>query len=418
MTAVYLHTFGCKANQYDTETVRQALESAGASVVDDPRMADAAVVNSCTVTHTGEAKMRGLVRRLARARPGIRTVVMGCAAALDDGTIAALPGVRRVVGAADPAAVLDALDLASTPIDRVLRRFTRGTRAWLKVQDGCDEHCTFCATTLARGDNRSRLVADLVEEARQLATTTREIVITGVHIGTYGRDRGTASTLGQLMERLICEIPGVRFRLSSIEATEVDDQLAALMIEMPDRLAPHIHAPLQSGSDRVLKRMGRHWYSARAYRARLEWLASRLPTFGLGADVIVGFPGETERDHRETEAVVRTLPFTYAHIFPYSERPGAAARHLGPPAPPPTARRRAEALRRLVAEKTAAHRAARDGGMADIVLLERRGGRYEGLTEDYLPVYLPTKASPPPDRFRGRLRRVGDGLMAEPVAAA
>ena len=418
MTAVYLHTFGCKANQYDTETVRQALESVGASVVDDPRVADAAVVNSCTVTHTGEAKMRGLVRRLARMQPDIRTVVMGCAAALDDGAIAALPGVRRVIGVADPAAVLDALDLPSTPIDRTLRRFTRGTRAWLKVQDGCDEHCTFCATTLARGGNRSRPVADVVEEARQLATTTREIVITGVHIGTYGRDRGTALTLGHLMERLISETPGVRFRLSSIEATEVDDQLASLMIEMPDRLAPHIHAPLQSGSDRVLKHMGRHWYTAREYRARIEWLAGRLSTFGLGADVIVGFPGETDRDHRETEAVVRALPFTYAHIFPYSERPGAAARRLGPPAPPSTSRRRAEALRRLMAEKTAAHRAARDGGTADIVLLQRRGGRYEGLTEDYLPVYLATHTSPPPGRFRGKLRAASDGLRAEPVAAA
>src|SRR5207249_597885 len=214
-------TFGCKANQYDTEIVRQALEDAGAAVVADLADADAAVVNSCTVTHVAEAKMRGLVRRIARRRPSATTVVMGCAAALDDGSIAALPGVAGVVGGADPARVLELLGLPSTGVDPALRAFTRGGRGWLRIQDGCDEHCTFCATTLARGANRSRPPAEIVAEALALAQVHPEIVLTGIHIGTYGADLAHQS-LGRLLERLVREVPAVRFRLSSVEATEVD----------------------------------------------------------------------------------------------------------------------------------------------------------------------------------------------------
>jgi threonylcarbamoyladenosine tRNA methylthiotransferase MtaB len=344
MTRVYLHTFGCKANQYDTEVVRQALEAQGVAVVGDPRAADAAVVNSCTVTHVSHAKMRGLVRRLARSNGTVRTVVMGCAAALDDGTIAGLPNVVEVVPGSDPRRVLDALDVPSEGIDPTLRSFGRGSRAWLKVQDGCDEHCTFCATARARGANRSRASEEIMREARALASAHAEIVLTGVHIGAYGADRGTGETLGTLVECLVARVPHVRFRLSSVEATEVDEQLADLMRGAPDRLAPHLHAPLQSGSDRVLKRMGRHWYTARAYCERLRRLAADLPRLGLGADVIVGFPGETEADHRATMAVIDELPFTYLHVFRYSERPEAAARRLGPPVGEAVSRRRSREL--------------------------------------------------------------------------
>ena len=293
---VFFHTFGCRANQYDTELVRQAFTDQGAVVVADPAAADLAVVNSCTVTRESEAKLRRFVGRLARGS-AVETVVMGCAAALDNGTIASLPSVRAVVGGADPAAVLTAAGLPATRVERTLRRFGAHARGWLRIQDGCDEHCTFCATTLARGASRSRPIAELVREATQLAEHHVEIVITGIHIGTYGKDRetgkgkGETSSLGELLEALIDAVPAVRFRLSSIEATEVDDRVARLMIEAPRQLAPHLHAPLQSGSNRVLKRMGRHRYSAESYRARLEWLALRLPVFGLGADVIAGFPG-------------------------------------------------------------------------------------------------------------------------------
>jgi len=342
MTRVYLHTFGCKTNQYDSEVVRQALEDAGAVVVEDPRVADAAIVNSCTVTHVGEAKMRGLVRRLAREQPAIRTVVMGCAAAVDDGRLARLPGVVAVEGGADAGAVLRALGFPPSGSTSLLRRFAQGTRAWLKIQDGCDEHCTFCATVIARGANRSRPPREILAEARLLAEHAEEIVLTGVHIGTYGT--GGRGGLGALVERLIVEVPRVRFRLSSVEATEVDDALADLMATAPDRLAPHLHAPLQSGSDRVLRRMGRHWYTAAEYRRRVERLAARLPVFALGADVMVGFPGETDADFALTMKLVDDVGFDGAFSFAYSPRPGTPAAELDDQAPAETKHTRLEQL--------------------------------------------------------------------------
>jgi len=391
---VYFHTFGCKANQYDTELVRQAFADQGAVVVDDPATADVAVVNSCTVTAESETKLRRFVRGLARRGAKLETVVMGCAAALDDGRIAGLPSVRAVVGGADPGAVLEAVGLAPARLDPVLRRFHANARGWLKIQDGCDEHCTFCATTIARGANRSRPVAELVEEARALSVHHPEIVLTGVHIGTYGREPGsgyrTPTSLGQLVEALIGAVPSVRFRLSSIEATEVDDTIARLLIEAPQSLAAHLHAPLQSGSNRILKRMGRHWYTAESYRARLDWLAERLPVFGLGADVIAGFPGETEADHRTTVALVEALPFTYLHVFPFSVRPDAPAARLSDQLSPATVHGRARELRELGEAKQHAYRASRVGQTADGVVSGHGAGKVELLTQDYLSVYLPT----------------------------
>ena len=389
---VYFHTFGCKANQYDTELVRQAFAEAGATVVLDADAADLAVVNSCTVTAESESKLRRYVRHQARA--GRETVVMGCAAALDRGTLAALPRVRAVVGGADPRQVLRAAGVAEPRLTPFLQRFSAGARGWLKIQDGCDEHCTFCATTLARGANRSRSIPDIVAEARALAEHHAELVITGVHIGTYGKDRdggggtGEGSSLGELLQHLVESVPEVRFRLSSVEATEVDDRLARLLIDAPRNVAAHLHAPLQSAADPILKRMGRHWYTAETYGARIEWLAERLPVFGLGADVIAGFPGETDRQHQATMDFIARLPFTYLHVFPFSVRPDASAARLSGQLPAAVVRQRAQALRWLGDAKATAYRTSRQGGRADAVICGHQKGRVEALTQDYLTVYL------------------------------
>jgi len=393
---VYFHTFGCKANQYDTERVRQAFDASGATVVDDPALADLAVINSCTVTNESEVKLRRFVRHIAKLGDA-QTVVMGCAAALDDGTIAKLPSVRAVVPNADPVLVLRAAGLDGVRAQQAAPLHSRArSRALLKIQDGCDEHCTFCATTLARGNNRSRGVSELIEESRLLAGHHAEIVLTGVHIGMYGQD--AERTLGRLLQDLITAVPHVRFRLGSVEATEVDDTLARLLIEAPRNLAAHLHAPLQSGSNRILKRMGRHWYTAESYRARIEWLAERLPVFGLGADVIAGFPGETGEDHDSSLALLDALPFTYLHVFPFSVRPDAPAARLPGPVPPEVIRERARALRELGDAKTAAYRRRRRGQAADGVVTGRQKGQIEVMTEDYLSVYLDT------DRWDGRPR--------------
>ena len=384
---VYFHTFGCKANQYDTDRVRQAFDASGATVVDDPALADLAVINSCTVTNESEVKLRRLVRHVAKSGHA-QTIVMGCAAALDEGVIAALPSVRAVVANADPAMVLRAAGFDDVGAQHAAPLRSTKTRALLKIQEGCDEHCTFCATTLARGNNRSRSVAELIEEARWLAQQHAEIVLTGVHIGTYGQD--AAQTLGALLEALIEAVPTVRFRLGSVEATEVDDTLARFLIEAPRNLAAHLHAPLQSGSNRVLKRMGRHWYTAESYRARIEWLAERLPVFGLGADVIAGFPGESDADHHASVTLLHALPFTYLHVFPFSIRPDAPAARLPGQLASEVIRERARELRELGEAKAAAHRQCRTGQAADGVVTGHRKGQIEVMTEDYLSVYLDT----------------------------
>ncbi|MFI5230373.1 MAG: MiaB/RimO family radical SAM methylthiotransferase [Gemmatimonadales bacterium] len=417
---VYLRTFGCRANHYDTEAVRELIERGGHSITESVADADAALFNSCTVTADAEADLRQAVRRAARDRPGLRSVIMGCAAALPDGArppaarLAALPSVQATVGGADLSAVAAALDLPRE-VGAVRTHAQAGTRALLRVQDGCDEHCTFCATTLARGANRSRTAAVLVRETGLLAERHAEIVITGIHIGSYGVDIGT--TLAALMERLVRDVPRVRFRLSSIEATEVDDRLAELFAAVPDRLAPHIHAPLQSGSDRLLRRMGRNWYTSAAYSRAIERLAARLPTFGLGADVIAGFPGETDADHRETLALIERLPFTYLHVFPYSHRPGTAAERIPGRVDPGVIRHRAAELRAHGDRAGAMHRQRRAGAVADVVATGR-GPRPDGLTEDYLTVQCEPAAGAHLKRFAARLVLDGGRMRAVPIASA
>ena len=413
---VYLRTFGCRANHYDSEAVRAMILASGHEVVSSAADADVAVFNSCAVTHEAEVELRKTIRRTARQRPHVRSVVMGCAAALDerrgaDALLRTLPTVEHVVAGADLPAIAAALEL-----DGSARAFTTAhqtaTRALLRIQDGCDEHCTFCATTLARGANRSRPVADVVREAHVLADHHPEIVITGIHIGSYGADADTS--LGELVERLVTDIPLVRFRLSSLEATEVDERLFALLTEAPSRVAPHLHAPLQSGSDRVLRRMGRHWYTVERYAAAVERIVAASGPFGLGADVIAGFPGETERDHEATLAVIERLPFTYLHVFPFSWRPGTAAERLSEPVPDAIVRRRASELRELAARKSAAYVTSRSGGPADVVVIGRAdtANECDGVTGDYLDVRVLDSSAGRGGRFIGQLGLLDGRLVA------
>ena len=403
---VFLRTFGCRANHYDTEAVRELVESNGHSIVSSVESADVAVFNSCAVTTDAEAELRKVVRRAAKDRPGLRSVVMGCAAALDDNrpahlSIRALPTVDRVVASADLTELAGALELNHVH-SRILTRSQSGTRALIRIQDGCDEHCTFCATTMARGANRSRPADDIVREATALAEHHREIVITGIHIGTYGKDIG--SSLGQLMSRLVREVGATRFRLTSIEATEIDPQLSELIADPATDLVPHIHAPLQSGADRLLKRMGRHWYTSGSYAMSIETLAKACRWLGLGADIITGFPGETAEDHAATVALVEQLPFTYLHVFPFSLRPGTSAERLPSRVAPAVADDRARELRSIGDRKAGAYSATRVGSTADVIAigLPRDDGR-EGLTEDYLTVRLRDASIARGDRFQAKL---------------
>ncbi|MDQ6718664.1 MAG: MiaB/RimO family radical SAM methylthiotransferase, partial [Gemmatimonadota bacterium] len=324
---VLVETFGCRANQYDSERVKAMVTAGGGEIVTSADGADIAVYNSCAVTAEAEADLRQKVRRGARSNPRIRSVIMGCASGLELArpaspgvrSLADLPSVERMIPGADLAAVASAIGVSAGTGAYA----QTGARGLLRIQDGCNEHCTFCATTIARGVNRSRPAEEIVEEAEKLADAHSEIVITGIHIGSYGTD--IESSLSALVAKLIVRVPSVRFRLSSLEATEVDDRLIELYRSERERLAPYLHAPLQSGSDRILKRMGRSWYTSASYAFAVERVIDGHEFFGLGADVIAGFPGETDADHLETVRLLEPLPFTSLHVFPYSPRPGTAA---------------------------------------------------------------------------------------------
>lgn len=414
-SGIWYHTFGCKANQYDTERMRQELEARGARTVDGPAGARAAVLNTCTVTEQADREAMRLVRRLGRRHPDLRIVVAGCSSALRAAEYRAMPEVAAVVEGHDPVVVAAAaepgVDLAAgdeEPIGgALLRANRRGARGWLKVQDGCDRKCSFCATRLARGASRSRPVEEIVAEARLQAESHAELVLTGIHIGHFGRDLPGAPTLAGLAARLLEAVPGVRFRLGSIEATEIDDPLVALLAGSGGWLAPHLHVPMQSGSDPVLRRM-RRWHTRDAYRVRVLEIAARLGPVGLGADVIAGFPGESEADHAATRALIEELPFTYLHVFPWSPREGTHAATLPDRVRRETAAGRARELRELGVEKGVAHAAARAGSEA-LVAVETESA---GLTGDYLRVRVAPPAEPG-TLLRARLRVSGGDLRAE-----
>lgn len=410
---ILLRTFGCRANQYDTEAVRAMIAAAGAEETLTAADADVAVFNSCSVTAAAEADLRADVRRVARQNPAIRSIVMGCAPGTpvrDESTapLRTLPTVTDVIAGADIAQVAGALGIGRANELKVAPVQT-GSRALLRIQDGCNEHCTFCATTLARGGNRSRPAAELVHEAAVLAQSHPEIVVTGIHIGSYGSDCG--SSLGKLLKLLIGEVPDVRYRVTSIEATEVDDTLLGLFHGDARRLAPHLHAPLQSGSDPILKRMGRYWYSARGYAEAVERIVGGSDAFALSADVIAGFPGESDADHAATMSLVETLPFTSLHVFPYSPRPGTAALRFDDKVGATVATRRAAELRAISARKADSHRQRRLGGSADVIVV----GRGEGLTEDYLSVRIADSTIPRRTRFDATLDLAEGRLVATPT---
>lgn len=417
--AVWFHTFGCKANQYDTERMRQELESRGAYTVSEPGLADVAILNSCTVTNRADADARSLVRRLRRRHPQLQILVAGCSAALREADYRSMAEVDVVVGGQDPVEVAEALRevvlLSPGAVEAPLRTGRRGTRAWLKVQDGCDRKCSFCATRLARGISRSRSPDEVLREARILARAHPELVITGIHIGHYGYDLPEPTTLGRLAARLLDELPGTRVRLGSIEATEIDDTLVELLCHSGGQLAPHLHVPLQSGSDEILRLM-RRWHTRQAYRERLLEIVERLPVLGLGADIIVGFPGEGEEEFAATRALVEELPFNYLHVFPYSVRDGTAAAELPGRVSGSVAAKRSRELRELVRRKGEAYRAARVGQESHVVVEGRREVS-GGLTGDYLRVEVRGTGVAPGDLIRATLRGSAGGLWvsAKPV---
>lgn len=390
MRSVRFVTYGCKANQYDTQVLREALVRRGLEEQD--REAELVVVNTCTVTAEAGRKARQLIRRIGRETPGTRIAVTGCLAESEPEVLRELPGVDWVLGngeAKRPVNFLRELghdiDPEELGIPAGVTEFAGHTRAFLKIQDGCDMACAFCIIPKVRGRSVSRSAEELEAEVARLVRAGHvEIVLCGIHIGHWGLDRG--SRLAELVRRLAVlrveddegrSLP-FRVRLSSIEATEVDDDLLAVMADRPDRVAPHLHMPMQSGSDAVLARMNR-WYDRATYLAACDRIRQRLDRPAFTADVLVGFPGEGEQEFAETLAAVGEAGFARLHVFPFSPRPGTEAESMHDRPDPMAVRERRAALSEAADAVAAAYGESLVGARDTVVLEGFVGlsGRYQ-----------------------------------------
>lgn len=407
MRTVAFTTFGCRLNQYDTEAVRTLMERDGGwKTVASAGDAEVVVVNTCSVTSRADATARKAIRRLHKEHPQATIVVTGCYAQRAPGELAELPGVSLVMGAADRGGVVAKIDgltpgqveVAVSPIDKArsfldvpVTEMMEHSRAYLKVQEGCDEKCSFCIVPQTRGRSRSRKAQSVIDQAKDLvASGYVEIVVTGVHVGDYGLDLpGGKRELAGLLRSLL-EIQGLeRLRLSSIEPASISGELIDL-IAGEDRFARHFHIPFQSASDPILERMRRR-YRAADFTDLVARIHSRIPGCGIGSDVICGFPGETDEDFQRTFDALESLPITYVHPFAYSVRPGSEAEAFGDQVSPDVKKRRVQALKRLMADKHAAFRASHVGQTLPVLVeTGRRGGepRIGGWTDNYLRVEL------------------------------
>ena len=339
-------TLGCKVNQYETAWFREGLHRLGYRDAAGDEPADLCVVNTCTVTAEGDLKSRKLVRQLARRNPGAEIVVMGCYATRAPDEVAALPGVTEVV--TDKQRLADLLARRGLlDVPRGIASFGTRHRAYVKVQDGCCAGCSYCIIPSVRPVLASRPIEEVVEEVGGLvAAGYREVVLTGIHLGHYGRDLAASSRkpdLTALLGRLV-DLPGrFRIRLSSLEAAEIGNALLALFAARLDRVCQHLHVPMQSGSDRVLKRMRRR-QSSEDFIDQCRRFSRRLDQPALTTDVIVGFPGETDEDFSMTCRAVEAVGFAKVHVFPFSPREGTPAAEMADQIPPPVKRRRVATL--------------------------------------------------------------------------
>ena len=413
---VALATLGCRLNQVESREIGALLESRGFRVVEPAAGAQVFVINTCTVTGRADFSDRQLIRRVARENPDAYLVVTGCFAQTDPAAAAAIAGVDLVVGnqekyrlpellgslakrARPEVAVADigaARDVPTAPFARVTGR----SRAFVKIQDGCQHRCAFCIVPVARGRSRSREPKVVLDQVRDLvAAGYLDVTLTGVDIGHYGRDLYPRTTLAALLREL-AEVDGLRWlRLSSVLPSYFTPELVDAMTTLPV-MAPHLHLPLQSGSDRVLRLMRRP-YTVAMYRALVDRLAATIPGLGLGADVIAGHPGETDDDFEATLRLVEALPFSSLHVFAYSDRKGTEAARRPDHVPAAAIRERSGRLRRLGHEKSLAFRRGLVGRRRDAVVLgarDRRTGLLAGLTDNYVEVLFDG-----PDTLRRRV---------------
>ena len=420
-------TFGCRVNQADSFALERGLRAAGGSPA-PVEAADVVVVNSCSVTATADQGTRQVIRRIARTNAAARIVATGCYASRAAEEVAALPGVVAVVPNVEKEAlaarILDTME--PTTAERFgggdgacgapIRPGERGRTAYtLRVQTGCDEACAYCIIPSTRGRGRSVPLPRLLDEVGEAAAAGyRELQLTGVHLGSYGRDLTPPSSLVALLKALAAHPADFLVRMSSLEPMDCTPEVVELVTTSP-RFAPHFHLPLQHACDAVLRRMRRP-YTAAGYRAVVDDIRARLPHAAIGSDLVVGFPGETDADAAATVDFIRQSPLTYLHVFPYSDRPGTEATAMPGKVHGRRIRERARAVRETGAALAARFREAQVGSVRPGLTLAQSGGTVV-LTDNYLRVRIPAER-PENQRVRVRVTGAGETMAGELVAAS
>ncbi|MGN7388523.1 tRNA (N(6)-L-threonylcarbamoyladenosine(37)-C(2))-methylthiotransferase MtaB [Sporosarcina sp. SAFN-015] len=406
MSSVAFHTLGCKVNHYETEAIWQLFKDAGYERSDFEKNADVYVINTCTVTNTGDKKSRQVIRRAIRQNPDAVICVTGCYAQTSPAEIMAIPGVDIVVGTQDRTKLLGLIDeykIERQPINAVrnimknrvyeeldVPAFTDRTRASLKIQEGCNNFCTFCIIPWARGLMRSRDPEEVIRQAQQLVDAGYlEIVLTGIHTGGYGEDLKDYN-LARLLRDLETRVKGLkRLRISSIEASQLTDEVIDVLREST-KIVRHLHIPIQSGSNTVLKRMRRK-YTMEFFAERLDRLREALPHLAITSDVIVGFPGETEEEFMETYNFIRDHRFSELHVFPYSKRTGTPAARMDDQIDEEVKNERVHRLLELNDQLAKQYAAEFEDEVLEVIpeekyKLDPESGLYEGYTDNYLKI--------------------------------
>ena len=433
MPTVSFMTLGCKVNQFETETIEGLFHQAGYRSVPFGEAADVCVINTCSVTALGEKKSRQMIRRARRENEKALIVVTGCYAQLSPKELAALDGVRLVVGTRDRAHIVELVERAAREDgvvfdvsdvmaakdfeDIPLYDAPTRTRAFLKIQEGCENFCTFCVIPYARGPLRSRPLESVRREAGKLiGAGFKEIVLTGIHLGAYGRDLAGKTTLAEAAREILSLGGLARLRLGSLESVELSDALFALLRDNP-RFAKHLHLPLQSGSDAILRAMNRH-YDKAAFARLLENVRQAVPDVSITTDVIVGFPGETDALFEESLDFVSRMGFAKVHVFPYSRREGTPAAHMAGQLPMAVKKERVRRMEEAAETSARTLRETLVGRVEDVLFETETEGVADGLTGGYMRVYAdaPVKLGEILPMRLSRLHR--DGFWGERAAEA
>ena len=400
MKTVAFTTLGCRVNQYDTDAMRGLFIQSGYTPVDFDEKADIYVINTCSVTNMGERKFRQLIRKAKRTNEDAYIIVTGCYAQLAPEAIATIDGVNLVIGTNNRHRVVELVEqLESTEkqisiVRNIMEQATfeemplygneiDKARAFMKIQEGCNNYCTFCIIPYTRGKLKSRRVEDIVKEAKRLVEHGyHEIVLTGIHLGNYGIELLEKPNLAHVVKALL-EIPGLeRIRLGSIESVEVSEELVDLMAKDP-RFCTHLHLPLQAGSDHILKLMNRH-YNLQEFKDLIARLRSRIPGLAITTDIIAGFPGETDEDFEETMRTVEEIGFTHIHAFPYSKREGTPAATMEDQVPEAVKKTRVALLNSLGQKGLQKFAEQMIGKPAEILIEREEDGYYLGFTNEYI----------------------------------